>query len=176
MRIRKDSNTYHNLMSAYAAESRVTNKYHYYYEKAKKEGLEEIAQIFKTTSDNERAHAKVWFDLLYKVGNTRENLQDGIDGENWEWTDMYRAFAEQAREEGYDQIADLFDKVGTIESEHEERYQNCLDQLESGTAFFSKVNDVWICRNCGHRHTGKEPPEHCPVCHYKMGYFEKLQQ
>lgn len=171
----KGSKTEANLMAAFAGESQATNKYAYYASKAKKEGFEQIAAIFQETSGNEREHAKLWFKLLHEgIPSTAENLKDAAKGENYEWTDMYKSFAETAREEGFDHIAKLFDGVGAVEKTHEERYLKLISNVENDMVF--KTNDgttVWICRNCGHLHTGEEAPDMCPVCTHPRAYFER---
>ncbi len=170
----KGSKTEQNLMAAFAGESQARNKYTYYASKAKKEGYEQIAAIFKETADNEKEHAKIWFKLLHnkEVPNTIENLKDAAAGENYEWTDMYASFAETAKEEGFNHIAFLFEAVGKIEKEHEERYKSLLNNIESNTVFTKEVPQMWICRNCGHVHYGEKAPEVCPVCNHPKAYFE----
>ena len=170
----KGSKTERNLMEAFAGESQARNKYTYFASKAKKEGYEQIAAIFLETADNEKEHAKIWYKLLNggEVGNTIENLQAAADGENYEWTDMYDRFAKEAKEEGFDKIAYLFEEVGKIEKEHEERYKKLLANVE-GELVFSKDGDkIWKCRNCGHICIGKEAPGVCPVCNHPQSYFE----
>ncbi len=170
----KGSQTEANLLAAFAGESQARNKYTYYASKAKKEGYEQIAAIFKETADNEKEHAKIWFKLLHnkEVPNTIENLKDAAAGENYEWTDMYASFAETAKEEGFNHIAFLFEAVGKIEKEHEERYKSLLNNIESNTVFTKEVPQMWICRNCGHVHYGEKAPEVCPVCNHPKAYFE----
>ncbi|MBR3697013.1 MAG: rubrerythrin family protein [Clostridia bacterium] len=170
----KGSKTERNLMEAFAGESQARNKYTYFASKAKKEGYEQIAAIFLETAENEKEHAKLWYKLLNggEVGNTIENLKIAADGENYEWTDMYDRFAKEAREEGFDKIAYLFEGVAKIEKEHEERYKKLLENVE-GELVFSKDGDkIWKCRNCGHITIGKEAPEVCPVCSHPQSYFE----
>ena len=170
----KGSKTERNLMEAFAGESQARNKYTYFASKAKKEGYEQIAAIFLETADNEKEHAKIWYKLLNggEVGNTIENLKAAADGENYEWTDMYDRFAKEAKEEGFDKIAFLFEEVGKIEKEHEERYKKLLANVE-GELVFSKDGDkIWKCRNCGHICIGKEAPGICPVCNHPQSYFE----
>ena len=169
----KGTRTEANLMAAFAGESQARNKYTYYASAAKKEGYEQIAAMFALTADNEKEHAKIWFKLLHDgVGKTVDNLKDAANGENYEWTDMYAKFAEEAREEGFDKIAELFDGVAAIEKEHEERYLALLKNIETGEVFKRDGEEVWICRNCGHIHVGKEAPEMCPVCSHPRAYFE----
>ncbi len=163
-----------NLMEAFAGESQARNKYTYFASKAKKEGYEQIAAIFLETADNEKEHAKLWFKLLNggEVGTTVENLKSAAEGENFEWTDMYDRFAKEAREEGFDYIAGLFEGVAKIEKEHEERYRKLLDNVENGLVFSKDGDKIWKCRNCGHICIGKEAPEICPVCAHPRAYFE----
>ena len=169
----KGSKTEKNLMEAFAGESQARNKYTYYASKAKKEGYEQIAAIFLETADNEKEHAKMWFKLLNGgVPSTAENLKAAAAGENFEWTDMYDRFAKEAREEGFEQIAKLFEGVGQIEKEHEERYKKLLENLENGLVFSKDGDKIWKCRNCGHICIGKEAPEVCPVCAHPKAYFE----
>ena len=169
----KGSRTEANLMTAFAGESQARNKYTYYASKAKKDGYVQIAQIFEETANNEKEHAKIWFKLLHDGGvpTTVENLKDAAEGENYEWTEMYAEFAKVAKEEGFDNIAYLFEMVGAIEKEHEERYKKLLANVQDGLVF-SKDNDIiWICSNCGHIHIGKKAPEVCPVCAHPQSYF-----
>ena len=162
----KGSRTQANLMAAFAGESQARNKYTYYASKAKKDGYEQIAAIFTETADNEKEHAKIWFKELHDgaVPSTIDNLRDAAAGENYEWTEMYKEFAEVAREEGFDRIASLFEMVGKIEKEHEERYNTLLKNLEEGIVFERSEEVVWVCRNCGHIHVGKSAPKVCPTC------------
>ena len=169
----KGSKTEKNLMEAFAGESQARNKYTYYASKAKKEGYNIIASKFEETANNEKEHAKIWFKLLHDGGipTTIENLKDAAEGENYEWTEMYAEFAVVAKEEGFNEIAALFEMVAKIEKEHEERYKKLLANIEGGVVF-SKDNDiVWICSNCGHVHIGKKAPELCPVCAHPQAYF-----
>lgn len=170
----KGTKTEKNLMEAFAGESMARNKYTYFASKAKKEGYVQIAEIFEETAKNEKEHAKLWFKLLNDgIGSTVENLKAAADGENYEWTDMYDKFAKEAREEGFDKIADLFEGVALIEKEHEERYKKLLANIE-GDLVFSKDNDViWQCSNCGHICIGKKAPEECPVCAHPQAYFQE---
>lgn len=170
----KGSKTEANLQAAFAGESQARNKYTYYASKAKKDGYVQIAQLFEETAANEKEHAKIWFKLLHggAVPSTIENLEDAANGENYEWTDMYAEFAKQAKEEGFDDIAFLFEEVGKIEKEHEERYRKLLENIK-GDAVFSKDGDViWQCSNCGHICVGKKAPEVCPVCAHPQSYFQ----
>lgn len=170
----KGSRTEANLMAAFAGESQARNKYTYYASAAKKEGYEQIAEIFTLTADNEKEHAKLWFKELHggKVGATIDNLLDAAAGENYEWTEMYKEFAEIAKQEGFESIADLFTKVGAIEKEHEERYRKLVDNLNTGIVFERTNEMVWICRNCGHIHVGTAAPDLCPTCKHPKAYFE----
>jgi len=174
----KGSKTEANLMTAFAGESQARNKYTYYASKAKKEGYEQIAAIFTETANNEKEHAKLWFKLLHDgdVPNTEANLADAAAGENYEWTEMYAEFAKTAKEEGFDRIAYLFEAVGKIEKEHEERYRKLLENVEGGLVFSKDGDMVWVCRNCGHIHIGKSAPEVCPVCAHPKAYFELRAQ
>ena len=170
----KGSKTEKNLWEAFAGESQARNKYTYFASKAKKEGYEQIAAIFEETALNEKEHAKLWFKLLEggDIKTTAENLKAAAEGENYEWTDMYDRMAKEAKEEGFDKIAYLFEAVGKIEKEHEERYKKLLENVE-GDLVFSKDGDrVWKCRNCGHIVIGKNAPEICPVCAHPKSYFE----
>ena len=170
----KGTKTEKNLQEAFAGESQARNKYTYFASKAKKEGYEQIAAIFQETADNEKEHAKIWFKLLHDgdVPATTENLKAAAEGENFEWTDMYARFAKEAREEGFERIAFLFESVGKIEKEHEERYKKLLANIEDGIVFSRDGDKIWICRNCGHVVVGKEAPEVCPVCAHPRAYFE----
>lgn len=170
----KGTKTEANLMAAFAGESQARNKYTYYASKAKKDGYEQIAELFTETANNEKEHAKIWFKLLHdgNVPDTVANLKDAAEGENYEWTDMYKSFAEDAKAEGFDHIAYLFEQVAAIEKEHEERYRKLLANIEEGIVFSRDGDMVWICRNCGHVHVGKEAPEVCPVCAHPKAYFE----
>ena len=170
----KGSKTEQNLMTAFAGESQARNKYTYFASKAKKEGYEQIAAIFLETADNEKEHAKLWFKELNggDVPTTLDNLKAAADGENYEWTDMYDEFAKTAREEGFTRIAALFEGVGKIEKEHEERYRKLIKNVEEGLVFSKDGDTIWQCRNCGHIVIGKKAPEVCPVCAHPQSYFE----
>lgn len=169
----KGTKTEQNLMTAFAGESQATNKYAYYASKAKKDGYQQIAAIFEETSMNEREHAKMWYKLLHGgIGTTAENLKMAAEGENYEWTDMYAAFAKEAREEGFDSIAALFEGVAKIEREHEARYLKLLENVEGGLVFSKDGDTIWQCRNCGHIEIGKTAPEVCPVCAHPQSYFQ----
>jgi rubrerythrin len=170
----KGSKTEANLMAAFAGESQARNKYTYYASKAKKDGYVQIAKIFEETAANEKEHAEIWFKLIKggEIPDTAANLKDAAAGENYEWTDMYAGFAKTAKEEGFDQIAILFEKVGAIEKEHEERYNKLLANVEGGLVFSKDGDTIWKCSNCGHIHIGKTAPEICPVCTHPKAYFE----
>ncbi len=164
--------TERNLEAAFAGESQARNKYTYFASRAKKDGFEQIAELFLKTADNEKEHAKLWLKELNGIGDTAENLAAAADGENYEWTDMYEGFAKTAKEEGFDRIAYLFEEVGKIEKEHEARYLKLLENVESGKVFDCGEVKVWKCRNCGHIHVGEKAPEVCPVCSHPKAYFE----
>ena len=168
----KGTKTEQNLWQAFAGESQARNKYTYYASKARKEGFEQIAQIFEETANNEKEHAKIWFKLIHGINSTMENLQDSASGENYEWTDMYKKFAEDARSEGFDDIAKLFDGVAKIEEEHEKRYKALLSNLENEQVFAKDEEVVWVCRNCGFKTISKQAPEVCPVCAHPRAFFE----
>ena len=170
----KGSKTEKNLMEAFAGESQARNKYTYFASKAKKEGYEQIAAIFQETADNEKEHAKLWFKLLNggDIPSTEENLKMAAEGENYEWTDMYDRMAKEAKEEGFDKIAYLFEQVGKIEKEHEARYLKLLENVEEGLVFSRDDERIWKCRNCGHIVVGKYAPEVCPVCNHPKSFFE----
>ena len=167
----KGSKTEANLWKAFAGESMARNKYTYFASKAKKEGYEQIAAIFEETAGNEKEHAKLWFKELGGIGDTAANLKAAAAGENEEWTQMYKEMAETAREEGFEKLAFLFDGVGKIEKEHEERYRKLLSNLKEGKVFERSEKKVWICANCGHIHFGEKAPEVCPVCDHPKAYF-----
>ncbi|MCI5728538.1 MAG: rubrerythrin family protein [Clostridia bacterium] len=170
----KGTKTEKNLMAAFAGESEARNKYTYYASKAKKDGYVQIAALFEETAANEKEHAKIWFKLLHDgaVGPTAENLEDAAQGENYEWTDMYPSFAKEAREEGFEQIAALFEAVAAIEKEHEERYRKLLANVQGGLVFSRDEDQIWQCSNCGHIVVGKKAPEVCPVCAHPQSYFQ----
>ena len=168
----KGSKTEKNLMEAFAGESQARNKYTYFASKARKDGYEQIAEIFEETANNEKEHAKMWFKELGGIGTTEENLKAAAEGENYEWTDMYKEFAKTAKEEGFDRIAYLFEEVGKIEKEHEERYRKLLANVKDGLVFSRDGDKIWQCRNCGHIVIGKEAPQVCPVCSHPQAFFE----
>ena len=171
----KGSKTEQNLMTAFAGESQARNKYTYWASKAKKDGYEQIAAIFEETANNEKEHAKMWFKLLEggAIKSTVDNLKAAADGENYEWTDMYKEFAKAAKEEGFNDIARQFEGVAKIEKEHEERYRKLLKNIEDELVFSSDGDAIWICRNCGHVVVGKNAPKVCPVCAHPQSYFER---
>ena len=168
----KGTKTEANLMAAFAGESQARNKYTYYASKAKKEGFEQIAALFEETAAQEKEHAKMWFKLFHGIGSTAENLADAASGEFEEWTDMYPTMAKEAREEGFDAIAALFEGVAAVEKAHEERYRKLLKNIEDCVVFSKDGECFWQCRNCGHIHFGKEAPAKCPVCNHPQAYFQ----
>ena len=161
-----------NLLAAFAGESQARNKYTYFASKAKKEGFEQIAEIFLKTADNEKEHAKMWFKELDGIGDTASNLRQAAEGENYEWTDMYENFAKVADEEGFTELAKKFRAVALIEKRHEERYRALLHNVEMKEVFEKSEVKVWECRNCGHIIVGTKAPEECPVCNHPQSYFE----
>ena len=168
----KGTQTEKNLQTAFAGESQARNKYTYFASKAKKDGYVQIAKIFEETAENEKEHAKMWYKLLNGgIGSTEENLKAAADGENYEWTDMYDGFAKTAREEGFEDIAKLFEGVAAIEKEHEERYRKLLDNIEKEKVFSKDGDVIWQCANCGHICVGRKAPETCPVCSHPQSYF-----
>ena len=174
MKESKATKTEANLCEAFAGESQARNNYTYYASKAKKDGYVQIAKIFEETANNEKEHAKIWFKLLHEGGipDTPANLLDAATGENYEWTDMYDRMAKEAKEEGFDHIAFLFESVGKIEKEHEERYRKLLKNVEDEIVFSREGDKIWQCSNCGHIVVGKQAPEMCPVCAHPKAYFE----
>ena len=169
----KGTKTEANLMAAFAGESQARNKYTFYASKARKDGYVQIAKIFEETAANEKEHAEIWFKLLHDgIPSTAENLEDAAAGENYEWTDMYAGFAETAKEEGFDHIAFLFEKVGEIEKEHEKRYLALLENVKNDLVFSRDQDCIWQCSNCGHIVIGKKAPEVCPVCSHPQAYFQ----
>mgnify|MGYP004572935685 CR=1 FL=1 len=168
----KGTKTEQNLRTAFAGESQARNKYTYFASVAKKEGYEQIAEIFTKTAENEKEHAKMWFKALGELGNTAENLLHAAEGENYEWTDMYDTFAKEAEEEGFTELAYKFRAVAAIEKAHEERYRALLNNVEMQKVFEKSEETMWECRNCGHLVIGKKAPAVCPVCAHPQSYFE----
>ena len=168
----KGTKTEQNLLKAFAGESQARNKYTYFASVAKKEGYEQIAEIFNKTADNEKEHAKLWFKALGELGNTAENLARAAEGENYEWTDMYKEFAEIADSEGFEELAKQFRGVALIEKAHEERFKALLKNVEMQKVFEKSEMTMWECRNCGHLVMGSKAPEVCPVCKHTQAYFE----
>lgn len=170
----KGTKTEANLQTAFAGESMARNKYTFYASQAKKDGFVQIQKFFEETAANEKEHAKIWFKLLHdgNIPSTAENLKDGAAGENYEWTEMYAEFTKTAKEEGFEHIAYLFNAVGKIEKEHEERYLKLLSNLEKNEVYQKSDKQLWICSNCGHVHYGEKAPELCPVCTHPKAYFE----
>ena len=161
-----------NLLAAFAGESQARNKYTYFASKAKKEGYEQIAALFQKTADNEKEHAKLWFKELEGIGDTAANLKAAAEGENYEWTDMYKGFAETAEKEGFPELAARFRMVAEIEKHHEDRYRALLNNVETAAVFEKSEVKVWECRNCGHIVVGTNAPEICPTCAHPQSYFE----
>ena len=172
----KGSKTEQNLQTAFAGESQARNKYTYFASKARKEGFVQMASIFEETANNEKEHAKIWFKLLEGIGDTAANLKAAAEGENYEWTDMYAKMAADAREEGFNDIAFLFESVGKIEKSHEERYRKLLSNVEDGIVFSRDGDMIWECSNCGHIVIGPKAPEMCPVCKHPKAYFQLRAQ
>ncbi|MBS5737539.1 MAG: rubrerythrin family protein [Clostridiales bacterium] len=168
----KGTKTEANLMTAFAGESQARNKYTYFASVAKKEGFNQIAAIFEETANNEKEHAKMWFKELGGIGDTASNLEAAAAGENYEWTDMYATFAKEAKEEGFDRIAALFEGVAKIEKEHEERYRKLLANVKNGEVFEKGSVVIWQCANCGHIVVGTKAPQVCPVCAHPQSYFQ----
>ena len=172
----KGTETEKNLLAAFAGESEARNKYTFFASKAKKEGFVQISNIFAETAANEKEHAEIWYKILTGIGTTVDCLEAAADGEAYEWKEMYPSFAAKAREEGFDEIAELFEGVAAIEKEHEERYRKLLKNIEDKLVFSRDGDCVWQCSNCGHIVIGKEAPEVCPVCSHPKSYFELLKQ
>ena len=174
----KGSRTEANLMAAFAGESQARNKYTYFASQAKKEGYEQIAAFFLETAENEKEHAKIWFKLLHggALQDTQTNLKDAAEGENFEWTDMYARMAKEAREEGFNDIAFLFESVGKIEKEHEERYLALLKNIKENKVFAKDEKQAWECRNCGHIHESINALKVCPVCQHPQSFFQIKSQ
>ncbi len=169
----KGTKTEENLKTAFIGESQARNKYSYYSSKAKKEGFVQISKIFEETSNNEKEHAKVWFKLIDKIGATSENLEKAIATEGYEAREMYPEFARIAKEEGFDDIAELFTEISEVEAEHEKRYKKLLSNIENDRVFIADKEVEWICLNCGYVHKGKSAPEKCPACHHEQDYFAR---
>ena len=169
----KGSKTEENLWKAFAGESQARNKYTYFASKAKKDGYVQISKLFEMTANNEKEHAKIWFKLLNGINDTKSNLKTAAEGEEFEWSNMYPEFAKTAREEGFDEIAALFEGVAKIEKAHEERYRKLLNSVENGIVFSSEGDTMWECSNCGHLVFAKNAPEVCPICNHPQSYFEK---
>ncbi len=161
-----------NLQEAFAGESQARNKYTYFASVAKKEGYEQMSEIFLKTAENEKGHAKMWFKELGGIGNTAENLKEAADGENYEWTDMYSGFADTAEKEGFTELAQKFRLVAAIEKTHEERYRALLNNIELAEVFAKSEVQIWECRNCGHIVVGTNAPKLCPTCAHPQSYFE----
>ena len=168
----KGTKTAENLATAFAGESQARNKYTYFAEVARREGYEQLAEIFLSTARNEQEHARLWFDLLGGIGDTAANLKAAAEGENYEWTDMYDGFAKTAEEEGFHELAARFRLVAAIEKHHEERYRALLHNVEMAEVFAKSEVKVWECRNCGHIVIGEKAPEICPACNHPQSYFE----
>lgn len=169
----KGTKTEQNLMAAYAGESQARTKYDFYASQAKKDGYVQFGNIFAETALNEKEHAKIWFKLLHEgMPSTEVNLKDAAAGENFEWTDMYPTFAKEAKEEGFDEIAALFEMVADIEKRHDERYQQLTENIDKGIVYKRETEQAWICTNCGHVHYGTEAPEVCPVCAHPKKFFQ----
>ena len=170
----KGSKTESNLLTAFAGESQARNKYTYYAETAKKEGYEQISCLFSDTAHKERAHAEIWFKYLHdgKMPNTIESLLDAAEGEHFEWTEMYKEFAEIADQEGFTEIAAVMRMVGSVEKEHEERFRKLRVNLQENKVFTKDGEVIWLCKNCGYIHVGTQAPQVCPVCKYPQAYFE----
>lgn len=171
----KGSKTEANLLTAFSGESQARNKYTFYASQARKEGYEQIAAIFEETAGNEKEHAKLWFKQLHggAIGCTKDNLLDAAQGENYEWTDMYKNFAETAEQEGFKEIATAMKLVASVEKTHEERYRKLLKNIEEDLVFQSGEKTVWVCRNCGYIHVGDKAPKICPACKHPQAFFER---
>ena len=170
----KGSKTEKNILAAFTGESQARNKYTYYASQAKKEGYEQISAIFAETADNEKEHAKMMAKFVGMIGDTASNLKDAAAGENYEWTEMYKQFEKEAREEGFTDIADVFREIGEVEEEHEKRYLALLERLKTGTVFKRDEPIDWHCRNCGYIHHGKEAPEECPACKHPQSHYQPM--
>jgi len=171
----KGSRTEANLLAAFAGESQARNKYTFYASQAKKDGFEQVSAIFEETANNEKEHAKLWFKYLHNgsIGATATNLEDAAAGEHYEWTEMYKGFAEVAKEEGFTEIAETMTLIASVEKSHEERYRKLIANLKEDIVFKCGEDTVWICRNCGYIHIGKDAPAICPACKHPQSYFER---
>lgn len=169
----KGTKTEANLLTAFAGESQARNKYTYFASVAKKEGFQQIAAIFEQTANNEKEHAKMWFKALGELGDTAKNLAAAAEGENYEWTDMYKRMAEEAREEGFEELAVKFERVAEVEAAHEKRYNKLLESYKAGTTFKGDAPLGWKCNNCGYIYIGEEAPEVCPACAHPRAHFER---
>lgn len=169
----KGSKTEGNLLTAFTGESMARNKYTFFSAAAKKEGFVEIARIFEETADNEREHAKIWFKLLNQLGDTAFNLQSASDGEHYEWSEMYRSFAEDAKSENFNDVAFLFEKAAEVEKLHQQRFDRYLSEVNSATVFTKKEKVKWKCQNCGLELEAEEAPEQCPLCSHPKGFFKE---
>ena len=167
----KDSKTFQNLQAAFAGESMARNKYTFFAEKARKEGLMQVANVFDSTADDEKAHAEMWYKLIVGIGDSEENLETAASGEKYEWATMYKDFAKTAREEGFEEIAEKFEKVATIEKAHDTRYEELLSFMKKDKLFKKDKSVSWQCGNCGYVYSGKSAPEKCPVCSHPTGYY-----
>ena len=172
----KGTKTEKNLQAAFAGESEARNKYTYFASKAKKDGYVQIGNLFQETADNEKEHAKLWYKILSGIGSTAENLETAAGGEAYEWQEMYPAFAKDAKEEGFDDLAELFLAVAAIEKAHEERYRKLLKSVQEEIVFSDDGDTIWECGNCGHIVVGPKAPEVCPVCNHPQSYFMRKAQ
>ena len=172
----KGTKTFENLMTAFSGESEARNKYTFYASKAGKEGYKQIQNIFTETAGNEKEHAELWFKYFHGIGTTSENLKDAADGENYEWTEMYKEFAAIAKEEGFDEIALQFENVGKVEAEHEKRYRKLKENIDTGKVFEKDEVVKWHCGNCGFIYEGKKAVDECPACKHPQAYFEVLSE
>ena len=171
----KSSKTEKNLLAAFAGESMARNRYNFYAKKAKEEGFEYVSKVFDLTAANEQAHAEEIFKLLNGIETTAVNLKNAAYGEHEEWSQIYKESAEVAKQEGFTQIANFFEQLQKVEKEHEQRFATLQNQVETGTMFKDLPTTVWICQNCGHEHTGAQPPEQCPLCKYPKAYFARKE-
>ena len=172
----KGTKTFENLMTAFSGESQARNKYTFYASKAGKEGFKQIQSIFEETAGNEKEHAELWFKYFHGIGTTTENLKDAAEGENYEWSEMYKEFAEVAKEEGFDEIALQFANVGKVEAEHEKRYLKLKENIDTGKVFEKDEVVTWHCANCGFTYEGKKAVDECPACKHPQAYFEVLAE